>query len=93
LVDKFMYGVDYPHAEGAWPKTRLALRQTFSDIDRGSVQRMLGDTAVDVFGMDRAKLSKIAERIGPTVGEIAQPYRLPDGEFGGLAFRTRGAHG
>ena len=62
-----MWGDDYPHAEGTWPHTREAMRFTFSDIDQRHVRQYLGDTAIDVYGLDRPKLEAVAAEIGPTV--------------------------
>jgi hypothetical protein len=33
---------------------------------------MLGETAIDVFGFDRALMQAAAERIGPEIGDIQQ---------------------
>ena len=57
-----MWGDDYPHAEGTWPHTREAMRFTFSDIDQRHVRQYLADTAIDVYGLDRAKLEAVADR-------------------------------
>ncbi len=84
-----MWGDDYPHAEGTFPDTREAMRFTFSDIDPKYTQKFLGETAADLYGLDRAKLAEVAARIGPTVGEVATPYTLPEDAVVGLyAFRT-----
>ena len=55
LVANAMWGDDYPHAEGTWPHTREAMRFTFSDIDPKYTRQFLGDTAIDVYGLDRAE--------------------------------------
>jgi hypothetical protein len=89
LIDNVMWGDDYPHAEGTFPDTREAMRFTFSDIDPKYTQKFLGETAIDLYGLDRDKLSTIADRIGPTVAEVATPYALPEDAVVGLyAFRT-----
>ena len=89
LVANTMWGDDYPHAEGTWPHTREAMRHTFSDIDPMHTRQYLGDIAIDVYGLDRAELAEVADRIGPTVAEVATPYTPPEDEAVGLyAFRT-----
>jgi hypothetical protein len=89
LVGNVMWGEDYPHAEGTWPHTRGAMRFTFSDIDPKYTRQYLGETAIEVYGLDQAELAKVAARIGPTVDEIAIPYTPPEDEAVGLyAFRT-----
>ena len=89
LADNVMWGDDYPHAEGTWPDTREAMRFTFSDIDPKYTRKFLGETAIDLYGLDRAKLADVANRIGPSVDDVATPYTLPEDAVVGLyAFRT-----
>jgi len=91
-VDNLMWGTDYPHVEGTWPRTKLALRNTFSEVPEPEARKILGDNAVRVFGLDGGELRKIADRIGPTPQEIATrlaPDEMP--EHRGLAFRELGA--
>jgi predicted TIM-barrel fold metal-dependent hydrolase len=72
-VERFMWGSDYPHEEGTHPYTRETLRQTMSGLDPKTVQRMLAGTAAELYGFDLDKLRPLADRVGPTVGEISQP--------------------
>ena len=58
LVGNTMWGDDYPHPEGTWPHTREAMAHTFSGIDPKFVAPMLGEVAIDVYGLDRAKLQR-----------------------------------
>lgn len=89
LTDRVMWGDDYPHAEGTWPDTREAIRFTFSDVDSKYTRKYLGENAIDVYGLDRAKLADVAAKIGPTTEEVATPYTLPEDKVVGLyAFRT-----
>jgi len=89
LAANTMWGDDYPHAEGTWPHTRQAMQFTFHDIDEKHTREYLGETAIDVYGLDRAALEKVAAEIGPTVSELATPCTPPADEAVGLyAFRT-----
>lgn len=89
LTTNTMWGDDYPHAEGTWPHTREAMRYTFHDIDPAATSQMLGDTAIEVYGLDRGALEKVAAEIGPTVSEMSTPYTPPTDEALGLyAFRN-----
>ncbi|MGO8862200.1 MAG: amidohydrolase, partial [Acidimicrobiales bacterium] len=89
LVSNTMWGDDYPHVEGTWPHTRQAMQFTFCDIDPKYTRQYLGDTAMEVYGLDRTKLAKVADRIGPTVSAIGTPCTPPTDEAVGLyAFRT-----
>jgi hypothetical protein len=76
-VDTIMWGNDYPHHEGSFPHTKLALRLLFSEVPEGEVRQMLGTNAAEVYGFDLAGLQPLADRIGPTVDEIATPV-TPD---------------
>ena len=89
LVGNAMWGDDYPHPEGTWPHTREAMATTFCDIDPKYVRQYLGDVAIDVYGLDRARLQQVADRIGPTVADLSSACGPPEGETPGLyAFRT-----
>jgi len=79
-IDKFMWGSDYPHNEGTFPFTREHLRQRFSDVPEAEMRRILAGNAADLYGFDLDVLAPIAEQVGPTVEELAQPLvELPDG--------------
>jgi predicted TIM-barrel fold metal-dependent hydrolase len=76
-VDRIMWGNDYPHHEGSFPHTKLALRLLFSELPEDEVRKMVGANAAEVYGFDLAELQPLADRIGPTVEEIATPV-APD---------------
>jgi predicted TIM-barrel fold metal-dependent hydrolase len=78
-VDKFMWGSDYPHDEGTYPYTREHLRQLFHDTEPSELQQLLAGNAAALYDFDLDALAPLAERVGPTVEELAQPLeRLPD---------------
>ena len=72
-VDRIMWGSDYPHYEGTFPHTRPALRWTFQGVDPGEVQMMLATNAANMYGFDLDRLIPVAEKIGPTVDDLAGP--------------------
>jgi len=79
-VDKIMWGVDYPHAEGCFPYAREAMQLTFADVPEDEVRRMLGATAAEIYEFDYDALQVIADKVGPTVAELQQglpPERWP----------------
>jgi predicted TIM-barrel fold metal-dependent hydrolase len=79
-VDRFMWGSDYPHDESCYPHTREALRRAFAGTPRDELQRILGGNAATVYGFDMARLSPLAERVGPTYVELSEPYEgVPEG--------------
>tara|TARA_R110000823_G_scaffold27609_12_gene80409 strand:- start:9758 stop:11020 length:1263 start_codon:yes stop_codon:yes gene_type:complete len=71
-IDKLMWGSDYPHMEGTWPNTLNKLRETFHDVPEAEIRSMLGETAIDVFGFDRAQMEAAAARIGLDISSIRQ---------------------
>ena len=78
-ADRFMWGSDYPHEEGTAPFTREHLRQLFHDTDPTTLQQILAGSAAELYGFDLDALAPLAEKVGPTVAELAQPLEaLPE---------------
>jgi predicted TIM-barrel fold metal-dependent hydrolase len=69
-VPTIAFGRDYPHPEGTWPNTPDWLRDAFAGVPEGELRAMLGENAIAFFGLDRGRLTAVAERIGPSVEEI-----------------------
>jgi predicted TIM-barrel fold metal-dependent hydrolase len=68
-----MWGSDYPHPEGTYPFTTECLRHTFHDVPMDDVQAILAGNAARIYGFDMAKLKAIADRVGPSVDDVARP--------------------
>jgi predicted TIM-barrel fold metal-dependent hydrolase len=47
---RLMWGNDYPHAEGTWPRSDASLEQATIDIDPAVVRGFVGDNARTLFG-------------------------------------------
>ncbi len=75
-VDRIMWGSDYPHREASFPFSREALRIAFAGVDPVEVQAMIGANAARLYGFDLAFLEPLADRVGPTHAEIAEPLPL-----------------
>ncbi len=91
-LETLMWGSDYPHVEGTWPRTALALRNTFAGIPEPDVRAILGDNGVRALRLDESVLRPIADRIGPRPSEVDRPVapgELPP--FRGYAFRGASA--
>jgi predicted TIM-barrel fold metal-dependent hydrolase len=71
IGNRLMWGSDYPHAEGSFPYTRKALKDAFYDRPVDEVRALLGERAIDVYGLDREALRGAADRVGPRPSEIA----------------------
>ena len=69
-VETVLFGRDFPHPEGTWPNTRDFLRDAFAGVPEHDLRLMLGENAINFFGLDRDRLTEIAKRIGPTVEDI-----------------------
>jgi len=77
-VDHLMWGADYPHLEGAAPVHREILRHIFGGLPEDDVRKMLGANAVDLWGFDDALLQQVADRVGPSVADLAEPLALSE---------------
>jgi predicted TIM-barrel fold metal-dependent hydrolase len=96
-----MWGSDYPHMEGTFqypgnfdePSVgKMAMRFTFAGLPPDDVRAMAGENAVDVYGLDRDALRKVAETIdAPTIDELSQPLDAIPTTGSVQAFRTVGA--
>src|SRR3954469_2596212 len=51
-IDNMLWGNDFPHPEGTWPKSRDWLRKTYHDVPIEETRRMVGEAAAEVFGFD-----------------------------------------
>lgn len=69
-IETIFFGRDYPHAEGTWPNTADWLSDAFAGVPEDELRLILGENAIRVLGLDRAKLAAMAERIGPTVEQV-----------------------
>jgi predicted TIM-barrel fold metal-dependent hydrolase len=69
-IETILFGRDYPHPESTWPHTREWLRAAFEGVPDDELRLMLGENAIRFLNLDRARLTEIARRIGPTIEEI-----------------------
>ncbi len=74
-----MWGSDYPHDEGTHPFTRSTCARCSRDTPPEELQQILAGNAAELYDFDLDALAPEAERVGPTVAEIAEPLtELPD---------------
>jgi predicted TIM-barrel fold metal-dependent hydrolase len=85
-VDRSMWGSDYPHIEGTWPRSQESLRGTLSGCTEAEVRAMTGETAAEVYGFDLGVLRSIAERIGPHIDQLLSPEREPEVQYDPVAY-------
>lgn len=66
-INNMMWGTDYPHPEGTWPKTAQQMQECFGGIPSNELERILGLNAIEFYGLDYDKCKAIAEKIGPSI--------------------------
>ena len=99
LVDRIMWGHDYPHFEATWhpdgsapPITPISLANTFHGFKEEDVRAMAGGNLIKCYGLDEQPLEKVAQKIGPTIDDLLNEPDLslvPD-DYVGLGFRDAG---
>jgi predicted TIM-barrel fold metal-dependent hydrolase len=85
-VNNLMWGADMPHREGTFPHSKKALQAAFGGIPIADTKAMLCETAAHVYSFDKDKLQAVADRIGPTVAEVATP--IPPAEEPAFPFES-----
>ena len=70
-VGNLMWGADFPHVEGTWPRTRKSLARCFAGVPAEDVRAILTDNPARVYGFDVESLRPVADRVGPTMEELA----------------------
>jgi predicted TIM-barrel fold metal-dependent hydrolase len=72
-LENLMWGSDYPHVEGTWPRTNAWLQSALGGLPPDEVHTILAANPARLYGFDLDALQPIADRIGPTVDELAAP--------------------
>jgi predicted TIM-barrel fold metal-dependent hydrolase len=91
-VDHILWGSDYPHYEGTYPYSRLAMRHSLHDMPEAEVRAILGGNAAQLYGFDLEKLQVWANQYGPKPSEIAVPLapdEIPKGTHTGAFMPLR----
>ena len=69
-LDNLLFGTDMPHTEGTWPNTHEWLRATFGGVPEHEVRNILGENAIDFFGLDEKVLREVAARVGVSYADV-----------------------
>ncbi|MCF4167681.1 amidohydrolase, partial [Zavarzinia compransoris] len=64
-MDRVIWGSDYPHPEGCWPKTAEKMELSLGGLPEADLEQIFWKSAAAVYDLDLPALNKIAERIGP----------------------------
>jgi hypothetical protein len=87
-VDQFLFGQDFPHWEGTWPNTLDWIRVSFASVPEAEMRKLLGENAIEVYDLDRARLTEIAARIGPRPSDVIG-HAVDDALLGDFNRRNR----
>jgi len=68
----------YPHYEGTWPNTREWIQVSMAGVPEIEARAILGENAIQFYGLDRDKLEKVADRIGPLASEVLVNHHSVD---------------
>jgi predicted TIM-barrel fold metal-dependent hydrolase len=87
-MERFLWGSDYPHAEGTFPHSVAALRRSFAGVVPTELDAILAKNPATVYGFDLDRLAPLAARVGPLVSEVAQPLdKVPPGTMSPAFYR------
>ncbi len=77
-LDRILWGADFPHHEGTARYTMEWLRASMSGLPESEVRAITSLNAADVYDIDLKFLQTRAERVGPTVEQVATPLAVDD---------------
>lgn len=87
-LDRFLWGNDYPHAEGTFPHSLAALRRSFAGVDPVELDVILASNPATLYDFDLDHLAPVAARVGPLVTEVAKPLdEIPTGTMSPAFYR------
>jgi predicted TIM-barrel fold metal-dependent hydrolase len=69
-IQNLMWGNDYPHIEGCWPRSREWLARSFHGCAEDEVRTILGVTAAALYGFDPVSLRERARSVGPELDSV-----------------------
>jgi len=52
-LDHLMWGSDYPHTEGTFPRSREQIERDFADVPAPEVRKLVSDNAAVLYGFGR----------------------------------------
>ncbi|RJF90027.1 amidohydrolase [Oleomonas cavernae] len=64
-LSRVIWGSDYPHPEGCWPKTQAKMLDSLGGLPEADLEQIFWKSAADVYDLDLPALNKIAAKIGP----------------------------
>jgi predicted TIM-barrel fold metal-dependent hydrolase len=77
-IHRFMFGTDYPHPEGTWPNTQDWIRDAFRKVPVDEARLILGENAVECYGLNREVLRRVADRVGPRPEDVLGDHAVSE---------------
>lgn len=70
-IDRIIWGSDYPHPEGCWPKTKAKMLDSLGGLPEADLEKIFSKNAIQCYsGLDVDAMNKIAAKIGPKKSEL-----------------------
>jgi predicted TIM-barrel fold metal-dependent hydrolase len=66
-VANMLWGSDYPHYEGSWPRSKELVARALADVPHDERRAILCENAATLYGFDLAELDPIAASVGPEI--------------------------
>jgi predicted TIM-barrel fold metal-dependent hydrolase len=91
-LENMMFGIDYPHFEGTWGRTRRFIRATFGHAGTTpeEARKLFAENAANCYGFDLAVLDEVAQCVGPTIDEVLTPEEVDINDpFYSMVFRPQ----
>lgn len=70
-MNRVIWGSDYPHPEGCWPKTAEKMLISLGGLPESDLEQIFWKSAADVYDLDLPALNNIAAKIGPQKNWLA----------------------
>ncbi len=88
-IDRVMWGTDYPHPEGSWPKTHEKLVTHMKGLPESEIEAMLAGNALNCYALDVEPLLTLAQRIGPLKSDFVDNPTLEQGRWYSLSINSQ----
>jgi predicted TIM-barrel fold metal-dependent hydrolase len=71
-IQTLLYGIDYPHPEGAWGQATTWISAAFGEagVTEEETRLILGQNAARLYGLNLNDLAPVVDRIGPTIDDV-----------------------
>lgn len=82
-VDRMMFGLDYPHFESTYSRTKRWIQSTLgtTGTTEDELRQILSVNAAEVFGFDLEQLQPIADRVGFETADLLSAPERPIRDF------------